>query len=147
MRARIRLAGLIAGVAALTVACGGGESAPADQAPSGAPSSRGPAGEDYGDTGQAGRETPVADDVEVTGCAQTAWSPKVVVKVTNSTSRPQRYAATVTISNPGGDSTEAYFAKNRLEPGQAVTDEIMGSGPVAGELTCEVTEAKRLPPK
>ncbi|PWV80164.1 hypothetical protein SAMN05421630_10939 [Prauserella marina] len=139
MRSRVRFAGMFAVVVALAAGCGSGQPQPTTAA--GSPS---------GDTRSATDAPPESDakqDVEVTGCEQTVYTPRVALAVTNSTSTEYRYAVTVTISNNAGDATDAYFVEGRLGPGRTVTDTVPGANPVEGDLTCSVSEATRLPPQ
>ncbi len=139
---RTTLGVVVAAVALVVTACG---------------EEKQPAGSDVvvtssaADSGPAPSETPtpdVAADVKITSCDGTGYSPKVVIVVTNSTSEDARYAVTIAIKDADGKSSgEALFAKNRMTPGQTVTEEIPGDTPVKGKITCEVAAAKRLPPK
>lgn len=117
-----------------------------------------PAGADVVQTGAAtgaasasaapAPEADVAADVKVTSCQANSYTPKITIEVTNSTSEDQRYAVTIGIKDADGNPAgEALFAKNRMTPGQKVTQEIPGDTPVQGKITCEVARAKRLPPK
>ncbi|MFJ8913808.1 hypothetical protein [Amycolatopsis sp. NPDC102389] len=115
-----------------------------------------PAGADVIQTGAATTEAPasaapaedVAADVKVTKCDSSSYTPKVTIEVTNSTGEDARYAVTIAIKDADGKASgEALFAKNRMTPGQKVTEEIPGDTPVKGKITCEVARAKRLPPK
>lgn len=90
----------------------------------------------------------VVADVKITSCLANGYTPKITIEVTNSTSEDQRYAVTIGIKDASGNlAGEALFAKNRMTPGQKVTEEIPGDTPVEGKITCEVARAKRLPPK
>ncbi len=96
----------------------------------------------------AGSDLEAADDVQVMKCESTSYTPKVTIEVTNSTGEDARYAVTIAIKDSTGkESGEALFAKNRMTPGQKVTEEIPGDTPVKGKISCEVARAKRLPPK
>ncbi|UMP03876.1 hypothetical protein [Amycolatopsis sp. EV170708-02-1] len=96
----------------------------------------------------AAPETDVAADVKVTKCDSGGYTPKITIEVTNSTGEDARYAVTIAIKDAEGKASgEALFAKNRMTPGQTVTEEIPGDTPVKGKITCEVARAKRLPPK
>jgi hypothetical protein len=89
-----------------------------------------------------------AADVQVMKCDSNSYTPKVTIEVTNSASEDARYAVTIAIKDATGkESGEALFAKNRMTPGQKVTEEIPGDTPVKGKISCEVARAKRLPPK
>ncbi|MFE6611063.1 hypothetical protein [Amycolatopsis sp. NPDC057786] len=99
-------------------------------------------------TGSAAPEADVAADVKVTKCDAGSYTPKITIEVTNSTAEDARYAVTIAIKDAEGKASgEALFAKNRMTPGQKVTEEIPGDTPVKGNITCEVARAKRLPPK
>ncbi|WP_037306017.1 hypothetical protein [Amycolatopsis orientalis] len=135
-------AGALLAVVALTLTACGDEKQPAgaDVVQTGAASSAAPA--------SATPEADVAADVKVTKCDSDSYTPKVTIEVTNSTGEDARYAVTIAIKDAEGkDSGEALFAKNRMTPGQKVTEEIPGDTPVKGKITCEVARAKRLPPK
>ncbi|MFD6070568.1 MULTISPECIES: hypothetical protein [Amycolatopsis] len=96
----------------------------------------------------AAPEADVAADVKVTKCDSGSYTPKITIEVTNSTAEDARYAVTIAIKDAEGKASgEALFAKNRMTPGQKVTEEIPGDTPVKGKITCEVARAKRLPPK
>ena len=96
----------------------------------------------------AAPEADVAADVKVTKCDSGSYTPKITIEVTNSTAEDARYAVTIAIKDADGKASgEALFAKNRMTPGQKVTEEIPGDTPVKGKITCEVARAKRLPPK
>lgn len=143
MRSRVWLVGLLAGLAGLLGACGSGAEAgdsgsePADQTTR----------EKTSSAAEAPGEGDAAQDVKITSCEQTGYVPRVGLEVTNSTAELYRYAVTVKISNSKGESTEAYFVEGRLRPGQTATETVPGSNPVPGEVSCEVSEAKRLPPQ
>ncbi|WP_410579077.1 hypothetical protein [Amycolatopsis sp. lyj-108] len=99
-------------------------------------------------TGSAAPAEDVAADVKVTKCDSGSYTPKITIEVTNSTGEDARYAVTIAIKDADGKASgEALFAKNRMSPGQKVTEEIPGDTPVKGKITCEVARAKRLPPK
>ncbi|RSN62784.1 hypothetical protein DMH01_09070 [Amycolatopsis sp. WAC 04182] len=99
-------------------------------------------------TASAAPEADVAADVKVTKCDSDSYTPKITIEVTNSTAEDARYAVTIAIKDAEGKASgEALFAKNRMTPGQKVTEEIPGDTPVKGKITCEVARAKRLPPK
>ncbi len=99
-------------------------------------------------TASAAPEADVAADVQVMKCESTSYTPKVTIEVTNSTGEDARYAVTIAIKDAEGKASgEALFAKNRMTPGQKVTEEIPGDTPVKGKISCEVARAKRLPPK
>ncbi|MEV7555823.1 hypothetical protein AB0N89_39920 [Amycolatopsis sp. NPDC089917] len=99
-------------------------------------------------TASAAPEADAAADVKVTECDSGSYTPKVTIEVTNSTGEDARYAVTIAIKDADGKASgEALFAKNRMTPGQKVTEEIPGDTPVKGKITCEVARAKRLPPK
>ncbi|RSM61275.1 hypothetical protein DMH03_21535 [Amycolatopsis sp. WAC 01376] len=99
-------------------------------------------------TGSAAPAEDVAADVKVTKCDSNSYTPKITIEVTNSTGEDARYAVTIAIKDADGKASgEALFAKNRMSPGQKVTEEIPGDTPVKGKITCEVARAKRLPPK
>ncbi|MEU8416273.1 hypothetical protein AB0C24_26100 [Amycolatopsis japonica] len=110
-----------------------------------------PPGADVIQTGAATSPAPEADvaaDVKVTKCDSDSYTPKITIEVTNSTGEDARYAVTIAIKDAEGKAAgEALFAKNRMTPGQKVTEEIPGDTPVKGKITCEVARAKRLPPK
>ncbi|HET6285321.1 MAG TPA: hypothetical protein VFG15_01055 [Amycolatopsis sp.] len=112
---------------------------------------RQPAGADVVQTSAATSAAPEADvaaDVRVTKCDSGSYTPKITIEVTNSTDEDARYAVTIAIKDADGKASgEALFAKNRMTPGQKVTEEIPGDTPVKGKITCEVARAKRLPPK
>ncbi|WET82124.1 hypothetical protein P3102_13415 [Amycolatopsis sp. QT-25] len=112
---------------------------------------RQPAGADVVQTSAATSAAPEADvaaDVKVTECDSGSHTPKITIEVTNSTDEDARYAVTIAIKDADGKASgEALFAKNRMTPGQKVTEEIPGDTPVKGKITCEVARAKRLPPK
>ncbi|OLZ46957.1 hypothetical protein [Amycolatopsis keratiniphila] len=127
------IAGVLLGVVALTLAACGEE--------------KQPPGADVIQT-SAAPEADVAADVEVTKCDSNSYTPKITIEVTNSTGEDARYAVTIAIKDAEGKAAgEALFAKNRMTPGQKVTEEIPGDTPVKGKITCEVARAKRLPPK
>lgn len=139
MRSRVRLAALLAGIAVVVAGCGSVQ--PPGTTAAGSPS---------GDTRSAVDAAPEAQakgDVRITACEQSAYTPQVGLEVTNSTTEQYRYAVTITISNAAGKRTDAYFVRGRMQPGQTVTETIPGANPVRGQLTCTVSEAKRLPPK
>ncbi|EME59835.1 hypothetical protein [Amycolatopsis decaplanina] len=101
-----------------------------------------------GSAASAAPEADVAADVKVTKCDSDGYTPKITIEVTNSTAEDARYAVTIAIKDADGKASgEALFAKNRMTPGQKVTEEIPGDTPVKGKITCEVARAKRLPPK
>ncbi|MBB5857052.1 hypothetical protein ACFQ05_29585 [Amycolatopsis umgeniensis] len=130
-------AGVLLAVVALTLTACGEEKQPAgaDVIQTSAPTSSAP-------------EADVAADVKVTKCDSGSYTPKITIEVTNSTGEDARYAVTIAIKDAEGkESGEALFAKNRMTPGQKVTEEIPGDTPVKGKITCEVARAKRLPPK
>ncbi|MFK0249806.1 hypothetical protein ACIQUM_34340 [Amycolatopsis azurea] len=134
-------AGVLLAVMALTLTACGEEKQPAgaDVIQTGAATSGAPA---------SSAETDVAADVKVTKCDSGGYTPKVTIEVTNSTGEDARYAVTIAIKDADGKASgEALFAKNRMTPGQKVTEEIPGDTPVKGKITCEVARAKRLPPK
>ncbi|WP_181772715.1 hypothetical protein [Amycolatopsis pittospori] len=118
-----------------------------------------PAGSDVIQTSAASTGSPAASasaapdmdaaaDVQVMKCDSNSYTPKVTIEVTNSTSEDARYAVTIAIKDATGKASgEALFAKNRMTPGQKVTEEIPGDTPVKGKISCEVARAKRLPPK
>lgn len=145
MGSRVRSAGALAVLALLVSACGSGAEAGdrADQADQADRTAR----ERTSSAAPAPQEREAAQDVEITSCERTAYVPTAGLEVTNSTSEVYRYAVTVKISNAEGDSTDAYFVERSLEPGKTVTEQIPGSNPVPGEVHCEVSEAKRLPPQ
>lgn len=131
------IAGVLLGVVALTLTACGEEKQPpgADVIQTSAATSAAP-------------EADVAADVEVTKCDSNSYTPKITIEVTNSTGEDARYAVTIAIKDAEGKAAgEALFAKNRMTPGQKVTEEIPGDTPVKGKITCEVARAKRLPPK
>lgn len=140
---RARLAGALAGLAVLVSACGSGAEAGDDQAEG----TDRTVPEETSSAAPAPQERAAEQDVKITSCEQTAYVPRATLEVTNSTSEVYRYAVTVTITNSKGDSTDAYFVERSLQPGKTVTEQIPGSTPVPGEVDCEVTEAKRLPPQ
>jgi hypothetical protein len=134
--------GAVLAVVVLTLTACGQEKQPAgaDVIQTGAATSAAPA--------SAAPEADVAADVKITSCVSGGYTPKITIEVTNSTSEDQRYAATIGIKDADGNPAgEALFAKNRMTPGQKVTEEIPGDTPVQGKITCEVARAKRLPPK
>lgn len=134
--------GAVLAVVVLTLTACGEEKQPAgaDVIQTGAATSAAPA--------SAVPEADVAVDVKITSCVSGGYTPKITIEVTNSTSEDQRYAATIGIKDADGNPAgEALFAKNRMTPGQKVTEEIPGDTPVQGKITCEVARAKRLPPK
>ncbi|WP_409492430.1 hypothetical protein [Amycolatopsis sp. cmx-11-12] len=99
-------------------------------------------------TASAAPDMDAAADVQVMKCESTSYTPKVTIEVTNSTGEDARYAVTIAIKDAEGKASgEALFAKNRMTPGQKVTEEIPGDTPVKGKISCEVARAKRLPPK
>ncbi|WP_410654853.1 hypothetical protein [Amycolatopsis sp. lyj-112] len=99
-------------------------------------------------TASAAPDMDAAADVQVMKCDSNSYTPKVTIEVTNSTGEDARYAVTIAIKDATGkESGEALFAKNRMTPGQKVTEEIPGDTPVKGKISCEVARAKRLPPK
>ncbi|WP_414937645.1 hypothetical protein [Amycolatopsis sp. cmx-11-51] len=99
-------------------------------------------------TASAAPETDVAADVQVMKCDSNSYTPKVTIEVTNSTGEDARYAVTIAIKDAEGKASgEALFAKDRMTPGEKVTEEIPGDTPVKGKISCEVARAKRLPPK
>ncbi|WP_020637247.1 hypothetical protein [Amycolatopsis alba] len=131
------IAGALLAVVALTLTACGEEKQPAgaDVIQTGAPAGAAP-------------EADVAADVKVTKCDSGGYTPKITIEVTNSTGEDARYAVTIAIKDADGKASgEALFAKNRMTPGQKVTEEIPGDTPVKGKITCEVARAKRLPPK
>lgn len=135
-------AGVLLAVVALTLTACGEEKQPAgaDVVQTGAATSGAPA--------SAAPEADVAADVKVTKCDSGSYTPKITIEVTNSTAEDARYAVTIAIKDADGKASgEALFAKNRMTPGQKVTEEIPGDTPVKGKITCEVARAKRLPPK
>jgi len=135
-------AGVLLAVVALTLTACGEEKQPAgaDVIQTGAATSGAPA--------SAAPEADVAADVKVTKCDSGGYTPKVTIEVTNSAGEDARYAVTIAIKDADGKASgEALFAKNRMTPGQKVTEEIPGDTPVKGKITCEVARAKRLPPK
>ncbi|MBE1578267.1 hypothetical protein ACFORH_17565 [Amycolatopsis roodepoortensis] len=135
-------AGVLLAVVALTLTACGEEKQPAgaDVVQTGAATTGAPA--------SAAPEADVAADVKVTECDSNSYTPKITIEVTNSTAEDARYAVTIAIKDADGKpSGEALFAKNRMTPGQTVTEEIPGDTPVKGKITCEVARAKRLPPK
>ncbi|MEC3980983.1 hypothetical protein [Amycolatopsis sp. H20-H5] len=90
----------------------------------------------------------VRADVKITQCVAGAYTPTVGLEVVNSALAAQGYAVTVRIKDATGkDAGEAVFAKNRMDPGERVTEDIPGDTPVQGKITCAVATAKRLPPK
>ncbi|CAM3900657.1 hypothetical protein KIPE111705_30640 [Kibdelosporangium persicum] len=95
----------------------------------------------------AQEDTSAASDVKITKCVNKTYGQDVTLEVTNSTPLPQRYVVGVNIKDANGGTSEARFAKNRMEPGQTVTQDIPGDTPLKGEVTCEIGEAKRLAPK
>ncbi|ONF64073.1 hypothetical protein [Amycolatopsis keratiniphila] len=129
------IAGVLLGVVALTLTACGEE--------------KQPPGADVIQTSAATSAAPdVAADVKVTKCDSNSYTPKITIEVTNSTGEDARYAVTIAIKDAEGKAAgEALFAKNRMTPGQKVTEEIPGDTPVKGKITCEVARAKRLPPK
>ncbi|EHR51580.1 hypothetical protein SacmaDRAFT_3355 [Saccharomonospora marina XMU15] len=148
MRSRVWLAGLLAGIAGLLGACGSGaEAGDGGTEPADPTTGQQVTGEQATSAAEAPGEGDAAQDVKITSCEQTGYVPRAGLEVTNSTAELYRYAVTVTISNPNGESTEAYFVEGKLRPGQTVTETIPGSTPVPGEVSCEVSEAKRLPPQ
>lgn len=132
---------LLAAVALTVTACGEAKQpAGADVIQTGAATS--------GSAASAAPEADVAADVKVTSCVTGSYSPKITIEVTNSTSEDARYAVTIGIKDSSGNPAgEALFAKNRMTPGQKVTEEIPGDTAVKGKITCEIARAKRLPPK
>ncbi|MFI7116328.1 hypothetical protein [Amycolatopsis sp. NPDC049868] len=130
-------AGVLLAVVALTLTACGEE--------------RQPPGADVIQTSAATSPAPEADvsaDVKVTKCDSDSYTPKITIEVTNSAGEDARYAVTIAIKDAEGKAAgEALFAKNRMTPGQKVTEEIPGDTPVKGKITCEVARAKRLPPK
>ncbi|KZB80682.1 hypothetical protein [Amycolatopsis regifaucium] len=137
-------AGVLFAVLALTLTACGEEKQPAgsDVVQTGGATSAAP-----GAT-SAAAEADVAADVKVTKCDSNSYTPKITIEVTNSSSEDARYAVTIAIKDAEGKASgEALFAKNRMTPGQTVTEEIPGDTPVKGKITCEVARAKRLPPK
>ncbi|MFC3449088.1 hypothetical protein [Amycolatopsis speibonae] len=136
------IAGVVLAAVALTLTACGEEKQPAgaDVIQTGAATSGAPA--------SAAPETDVAADVKVTKCDSGSYTPKITIEVTNSTGEDARYAVTIAIKDADGKASgEALFAKNRMTPGQKLTEEIPGDTPVKGKITCEVARAKRLPPK
>ncbi|RSM86645.1 hypothetical protein DMH04_13470 [Kibdelosporangium aridum] len=92
-------------------------------------------------------DTSAASDVKITQCLNKSYGQDVTLEVTNSTAQDQRYVVGVNITDASGGKSEARFAKNRMTPGQTITEKIPGDTPLKGEVKCEIGEAKRLPPK
>ncbi|MFC0110587.1 hypothetical protein [Kibdelosporangium aridum] len=92
-------------------------------------------------------DTSAAADVKITQCLNKSYGQDVTLEVTNSTTQDQRYVVGVNITDAAGGKSEARFAKNRMTPGQTITEKIPGDTPLKGEIKCEIGEAKRLPPK
>ncbi|MGA6163884.1 hypothetical protein [Amycolatopsis magusensis] len=118
-------------LALLLSACGGQEPAPQPTTPAAAPSG----------------DTDVKADVKIVSCDANAWTQDAAIEVTNSDSAPWKYVVGLTIKDSSGTTSEARFVKNRVEPGQVIKESIPGDTPLKGEVTCAVSEAKRLPPQ
>lgn len=140
MRSRVRLAALLAVAAVLVTGCAAGEDA------STSPRAGSPSGDTQSEV-EPEPEAEATNDVRVTSCKQDALTPQVGLEVTNSTSKAYRYAVTVTIENAAGKSTDAYFVRGRMKPGQVVSETVPGTNQVSGKITCQVSKAKRLPPR
>ncbi|MFI6027797.1 hypothetical protein [Amycolatopsis magusensis] len=96
---------------------------------------------------QPSGNTDVKADVKIASCNANAWTQDAVIEVTNSDSAPWKYVVGLTIKDSSGTKSEARFVKNRVEPGQVIKESIPGDTPLRGEVTCAVSEAKRMPPQ
>ena len=141
MRSRVRLAGPLAVAAVLVVA---GCSAEHDVTPP--PRGGSPLGNTQPEV-EPEPQTEAKQDVRVTSCTQDSFTPRVAVEVTNSTATAHRYAVSITIKNRAGKSTDAYFVRGRMRAGQTVTETVPGASHVPGKITCQISKAKRLPPR
>jgi len=150
MNRRFRLALPVTLLASLAAAgCGGEEDSPAAPVPAGQPASQAapkPAsgGKELPEKDKAKGYTDASADVKITACSGDSYTQDVTIEVTNSFSEPQKYVVGIDIAAKGAEpSSEARFVKDRIEPGQTITESIPGDSPIDGEVECTVQEGKR----